>query len=61
MQGNYAQGARVFTSSIVRMWKRFEMELVSELNNRPKDKDDLITGCLLFLFVVLWTLAGPGV
>lgn len=58
-RASYAQVVKAFTCSIVQMWKRCVMELESEINNRPKKHDDLITGCLLFLFVVLWTWAGP--
>lgn len=63
MLTNWIQKLRAFISFRGKKSTRFS-KLVQDLlrledNYKPNDQDELITFGLLFLFIVLWTLAGP--
>lgn len=42
-----------------RFWQHAKKYLDEQREHEPTNEEDMISGFMLFVFVVLWTLAGP--
>lgn len=63
MLEKWTRQRRAFTSSRMMKLKNFSSNaktwLKAQADHEPTEQEDRLAGFILFLFVVLWTLAGP--